>query len=117
LSHKNLTAEYNRGYGTEGTVARLRGVDTHSKVSAMILVPTYVGPSEIEGVGVFAAAPIPKGTQIWLLDEAFDRVLTEEEIEALRDDCEKQAKAFDEKAAAEREKAKKLTHAKAARKK
>jgi low affinity Fe/Cu permease len=43
--------------------------------------------------------------------------LTEEEIEALRDDCEKQAKAFDEKAAAEREKAKKLTHAKAARKK
>jgi SET domain-containing protein len=49
----------------------------------MILVPTYVGPSEIEGVGVFAAAPIPRGTQIWLLDEAFDRVLTEEEIEAL----------------------------------
>jgi len=49
----------------------------------MILVPTYVGPSEIEGVGVFAAAPIPKGTQIWLLDESFDRVLTEDDVARL----------------------------------
>jgi low affinity Fe/Cu permease len=43
--------------------------------------------------------------------------LTEEEIEALRDDCEKQARAFDEKAKEQREKARTLTHAKAARKK
>lgn len=49
----------------------------------MILVPTYVGPSEIEGVGVFAAAPIRKGTRIWLLDENFDRVLSDPEIERL----------------------------------
>jgi SET domain-containing protein len=49
----------------------------------MLLVPTYVGPSAIEGVGVFAAAPIPRGTQIWLLDESFDRILGDEEIEAL----------------------------------
>lgn len=49
----------------------------------MLLVPTYVGPSAIEGVGVFAAAPIPKGTHIWLLDESFDRVLSDPEIEAL----------------------------------
>lgn len=49
----------------------------------MILVPTYVGPSEIEGVGVFAAAPIPKGTRIWLLDEGFDRVLSDEEVARL----------------------------------
>ena len=49
----------------------------------MFLVPTYVGPSEIEGVGVFAAAQIPKGTRIWVLDENFDRVLTDAEIERL----------------------------------
>lgn len=49
----------------------------------MILVPTYVGPSEIEGVGVFAAAPIRKGTRIWTLDESFDRVLSDAEIERL----------------------------------
>src|SRR4051794_18144510 len=49
----------------------------------MILVPTFVGPSEIEGVGVFAAAPIARGTQIWLLDESFDRVLSDDEIERL----------------------------------
>jgi SET domain-containing protein len=49
----------------------------------MILVPTYVGPSEIEGVGVFAAAAIPKGTKIWHLDESFDRVLDEDDVARL----------------------------------
>lgn len=49
----------------------------------MMIVPTYVGPSEIEGVGVFAAAPIAKGARIWLLDESFDRVLGGPEIDRL----------------------------------
>src|SRR6478752_3001763 len=35
----------------------------------MLLVPNYVGPSAIEGVGVFAAAPIAAGTVIWMPDE------------------------------------------------
>jgi len=49
----------------------------------MLLIPNYVGPSSIEGVGIFAAAPIAKGTVIWTLDESFDRVLSAADIAAL----------------------------------
>ena len=41
----------------------------------MLLVSTYVAASEIEGVGVFAAAPIKKGALIWRLDTDFDRLI------------------------------------------
>jgi uncharacterized protein len=53
------------------------------RVARMLLVPNYVGPSAIEGVGVFAAAPIAKGTVIWSFDERFDQVLSPGEIAAL----------------------------------
>ena len=49
----------------------------------MLLIANYVGPSSIEGVGVFAAEPIAKGTIIWTLDERFDQVLSPAEIAAL----------------------------------
>ena len=49
----------------------------------MLLIPNYVGPSAIEGVGIFAAAAIPKGTAIWTLDERFDHLLTAADIAAL----------------------------------
>jgi SET domain-containing protein len=49
----------------------------------MLHVATYVGPSAIEGVGIFAAAAIPKGTRIWTLNEQFDRVLSDDDILAL----------------------------------
>ena len=49
----------------------------------MLLIPNYVGPSPIEGVGVFAAAPVATGTVIWKLDERFDLTFTEEEVAAL----------------------------------
>ena len=49
----------------------------------MLLIPNYVGPSAIEGVGVFAAAPIAKGTVIWSLDERFDQVLSAADIAEL----------------------------------
>ena len=52
----------------------------------MLLVPNYVGPSAIEGVGVFAAAPIAAGTVIWTLDERFDQVLSHAQIAALADE-------------------------------
>ena len=38
----------------------------------MLLVNTFIAASSIEGVGVFAAEPIPKGTRIWRFDERFD---------------------------------------------
>jgi len=49
----------------------------------MMIVPTYVGPSEIEGVGVFAVEPIPAGTVIWKLDERFDHLLNAGDIESM----------------------------------
>lgn len=49
----------------------------------MMIVPTYVGPSEIEGVGIFAAEPISAGTAIWTLDERFDHLLNTGDIESM----------------------------------
>ena len=49
----------------------------------MLLVDTYVGPSAIEGVGVFAGRPLAKGTLVWRLEPGFDRVITPAEREAL----------------------------------
>lgn len=49
----------------------------------MMLVPTYVAPSPIEGVGVFAAEPIPAGALIWQLAPALDRLIRRSEIAAL----------------------------------
>lgn len=49
----------------------------------MLLIPTYVAPSPIEGVGVFAAEPIAAGTVIWRLEPGLDRLLSQEEIVSL----------------------------------
>ena len=46
----------------------------------MMVVPTYLGPSLIEGVGLFAAAPIVAGTLIWRLADGLDVLLTEADI-------------------------------------
>jgi hypothetical protein len=46
----------------------------------MLLVPTYVRPSRVEGVGVFAAEAIPAGTMIWRLDDRFDRLIHRREL-------------------------------------
>lgn len=48
----------------------------------MLLVPTQLSSSSIHGIGVFAAIDIPAGTQIWTMDERFDRVIPE----SLRDE-------------------------------
>ena len=46
----------------------------------MLLVSTYVAPSPIEGVGVFAAQDIPKGTLIWKLAPGLDRLIRADEL-------------------------------------
>jgi len=43
----------------------------------MLLVPTYVAPSAIEGLGLFAAQPIAKGTTVWRFDPLLDLVFPE----------------------------------------
>lgn len=49
----------------------------------MMLVPTYVAPSAIEGVGVFAAEDIPAGARIWELAPGLDRLIGKKELEEL----------------------------------
>ncbi len=41
----------------------------------MLLVKTFVGPSPIEGVGVFAAEDIKKGQLIYRFDPLFDKLV------------------------------------------
>lgn len=41
----------------------------------MMLVSTYVAPSDVEGVGVFASEAIAKGTLIWRYEPDFDRLV------------------------------------------
>jgi SET domain-containing protein len=49
----------------------------------MLLIKTYVGPSKIEGMGLFAAEPVKKGTVTWRFMEGYDRLFTQAEVDAL----------------------------------
>ncbi|MBM3507623.1 MAG: SET domain-containing protein [Alphaproteobacteria bacterium] len=49
----------------------------------MLLIPTLLRPSFIEGLGLFAAAPVPKGTITWRFDPTFDLTFTVAEVEAM----------------------------------
>jgi SET domain-containing protein len=49
----------------------------------MLLIQSYVAPSQIEGVGVFAAEAIPAGALIWRLDPGFDRLVRHEDVAGL----------------------------------
>lgn len=49
----------------------------------MLLISTYVAPSSIEGLGVFADEFVPSGSLIWSLDPKFDIFVNEAEISAL----------------------------------
>lgn len=49
-------------------------------IRAMMIVPTYVGPSMIEGIGIFAAAPIEAGQPVWTLAEKFDLLLSTADV-------------------------------------
>jgi SET domain-containing protein len=49
----------------------------------MLLIQTNLRPSPIEGLGLFAARPIPKGTITWAFDPRFDLLFDAEEVERL----------------------------------
>jgi SET domain-containing protein len=49
----------------------------------MLLIRTYLAPSPIDGIGLFAAEPIAKGTVIWTFDSRIDRLFSLEERELL----------------------------------
>ncbi len=49
----------------------------------MLLVKTTLGPSPVQGIGLFAAEPIARGTVIWRFDDRIDRRFSWAEREAL----------------------------------
>lgn len=49
----------------------------------MLLISTYVAPSSIEGLGVFADEYVPAGSLIWGFNPKFDILVNEMELRAL----------------------------------
>ncbi len=48
----------------------------------MFLIPTYLGPSEIHGTGVFTPHFIPEGTVVWDFTPGVDWEITPDDLEA-----------------------------------
>jgi SET domain-containing protein len=46
----------------------------------MFLIPTYLAPSAIHGMGVFTPVAIPKGTRIWEYNPSVDWKITKQEM-------------------------------------
>jgi SET domain-containing protein len=46
----------------------------------MMLVPCYLAPSRIEGLGVFSKVAIRRGENVWRFDERFDRLIPKADI-------------------------------------
>jgi SET domain-containing protein len=49
----------------------------------MILVKTFLGPSRIHGVGLFAAEPIAAGVRVATFDPVWDHAFTEAQLEQM----------------------------------
>ena len=47
----------------------------------MMLVRCRLGRSEIEGLGLFAAEPVPAGTEVWRFEARFDLLVRQDELE------------------------------------
>jgi SET domain-containing protein len=50
---------------------------------SMLLVRTYLAPSPLHGIGIFASDDIPQGTLMWRLDPKVDTLFTDHELENL----------------------------------
>jgi SET domain-containing protein len=48
----------------------------------MLMISTYLAPSAIEGLGVFAAEPVQRGQLMWSLNSKFDIFIQVSEIES-----------------------------------
>ncbi|WOI53423.1 SET domain-containing protein [Parvularcula sp. LCG005] len=59
----------------------------------MMLIPAYLAPSSIEGLGVFSRTDIVKGQCVYAFDERFDRLIPAADI----DSAEGPAKLFFER--------------------
>ncbi len=54
-------------------------------ISFMLLVKTYIAPSKIEGIGLFAGEDIKKGTLTWKYEPNFDYALSPGQVEKMPD--------------------------------
>ena len=60
----------------------------------MFLIPTYLAPSSIHGVGVFTPFPLSAGSRLWQFDLAVDWRITPEEMERFPEPYRAQFLAF-----------------------
>ena len=60
----------------------------------MMTIRTFIAPSRIHGIGIFAAKRIPEGTLVWKFHPDVDRTLTEEAIRALPLGCREQIEKY-----------------------
>ena len=56
----------------------------------MLLIKTRIGPSTIEGTGLFAGEPVKKGRKLWQFEPTLDRLLSIEEVKALSEPAREQ---------------------------
>jgi len=56
----------------------------------MLLVKTYLAPSKIHGIGLFAAEFIPKSTPTWRFQEGFDLAIGKEDMKKLSEPSKEQ---------------------------
>lgn len=49
----------------------------------MLVVETYLGPSEIHGTGVFAATPLAKGTLVWIFNSMVDQKISFDQLRSV----------------------------------
>lgn len=56
----------------------------------MLLVKTKIGPSKINGIGLFADQFIPQGTPVWKFQEGFDLEISETDLASLSAPARKQ---------------------------
>ncbi len=64
------------------------------KEDIMLLVPSYVAPSGIQGLGVFAGRKIKKGERIWTFDPRWDHFIEDSEFETLSEVQKKFLKVY-----------------------
>jgi SET domain-containing protein len=60
----------------------------------MLLVKTYLAPSSIHGIGLFAAERIRKGTVLWRMNPLIDIEFTEAELETLAQPAREQVDKY-----------------------
>lgn len=60
----------------------------------MILVPVRVGPSQIEGTGLFALETLPAGTPFYRFEPGFDRAFTPADVSRLPEPAQRHLRHY-----------------------